>query len=381
MINNGSSIAYNTVTALTATGPVSVLSGPQALTELSPGQAATHTFTVVADPSTPGGTTAGFHVDLGADHNIAGEGDFSVIIGRFAALILDLDPNSHSGPQMQEAFAALDLVTDYRTFFPEDLSIYQSVFTCLGIYYSYHELTAEESLILEDYLEQGGNLYLEGRSVFYSDPQTALQPMFGISPEFTNWKPYDSVFAYSGTFTDGMAFDYDGESPFNNHILQAVDPAFPVLGSLPDSLGVMIAHEGAGYKTIGANIEFGALADGEEPSTKAALMEQMLDFFGDILTDAPETEHHDLQINVWPNPSGQRFNFSFSLPEKSPVRLEVTDLTGRVVLDVSKSSMDKGLHTITIDFPNVEGVPSSGIYLFRLNLPTGNSSGKLLLNR
>jgi hypothetical protein len=382
--NTGSSAAFSLETALASSSEfLTVLTSAQSTLQLGPGETAILPYQVSAGEYTPGGTSADFSVDISAEHDRTGQGAFSTIIGRFAALILDLDPNSHSAPAMMESFAEMDLIADYRTGFPEDLSIYQSVFVCLGIYYSYHELTETEAAVLSGYLATGGNLYLEGRSVWYDDMQTSLQPMFNITAEFTNWYQYDSIFAQNGAFTEGMMFDYSGSNPYNNHIIHPVEPAFLLFGNHPDSLGAMVAHDAGTYKTIGANIEFGALSDGVPPSTKNMLMARILEFFGDILTGTPpeRVQPGPLNVNVYPNPSAGSFRFGFRLEEGSAVKIDIFDLTGRCVSEIPSSYFSPGFHEIDWKAPVSDEALVNGIFFYRLVTSEGSSAGKLLLSR
>ncbi len=382
--NTGSSAAFSLETALTTNnGYITVLMPAQSTLQLDPGETITLPYQVSADESTPGGTTAEFNVSITAEHDRNGMGTFSTIIGQFAALILDLDPNTHSAPAMMEAFADMDLVAEYQTTFPDDFSIYKSVFVCLGIYYSYHELTESEAITLSRYLSEGGNLYLEGRSVWYDDEQTSIQPMFNITSEFTNWYQYDSIFAPGGVFTEGMMFDYSGSNPFNNHILHAAEPAFLLFGNQPDSMGTMVAYDAATYKTVGANMEFGALADGESPSTKAMLMERILEFFGDILTGVPNENpaqgmHH---VSVYPNPSSGNFRFAWTLDHPSQVNLEIYDLSGRMVFRASDKVFSKGYHELEWNVPQDSETMRGGMYFYRISSSGGVQTGKLLLSR
>jgi hypothetical protein len=380
--NSGSSNAFNVEAGLTSPdGYITILSGQQNGGDLGDGENTTLSFYVSADDYTPGGYNASFTVDITSSYNRHGQGNFNSIIGQFSALVLDLDPNNNSAPAVMQSFGDMDLIASYATALPSDLSIYKSVFVSLGIYYSSHELTEAEALILKNYLDDGGKLYMEGRLTWHTDQQTSLHPMFNISTEAVNWYEYDSIYSVSGTFTDGMTFAYDMTQPYNNHFLLAAPPAYELFKALPGSNALMVAYDAGDYKTIGANMEFGGLVDGEYPSTKKELMSQILEFFGDILTgsEEPISSEKNLTIQTYPNPFTGSVNFSFRLHEPSSVKLEVFDMTGRLVQCIFDGFLVAGAHRMTWNLPETFNGSSEGLYFYRFNSGTEIQGGKLIL--
>ncbi len=69
----------------------------------------------------------------------------------------------------------------------------------------------------------------------------------------------------------------------------------------------------------------------------------------------------DLEQN-FPNPFNPSTTITFSVPVDSPVRLTVTDLTGRVVRTLVDSRQSAGTYRVNVDMLNL----SSGVYLYRL---------------
>ena len=381
--NSGSSDAYDVDAALSSPDNyISILTGVQNGGNLADGQSTELSFTVSADGNTPGGYNATFDLDITAAHNRQGQGSFSVIIGQYSALVLDLDPSNNSAPVIMQSFGDMDLIADYSTEIPDDLSIYKSIFLCLGIYYSSHELTEAEALILKNYLEDGGNLYMEGRLTWHTDDQTSLHPMFNISTEAVNWYEYEKIYGMAGTFTEGMEFDYDMTQPYNNHFLHADNPAFAIFSALPDSRALMVAYDEGTYKTIGSNMEFGGLVDGELPSTKKELMSEILGFFGDILTGTEDIDPDErtFSVQTYPNPFSSNIHFIFHLKEESAVRLEIFDMTGKLIDVEEEGILMEGKHELNYYLPEWLQNAGNGIYFYRLICGTEIQGGKLILN-
>lgn len=380
MSNTGSSAAFNVISALSCPGGyISVITQPVLSDELAPGASVELSFTFVAGEDTPGGYSAVFEANIQADYNRSGEGNFTLIIGQYSALILDLEPAQSSGPAILAAFENMDLYAHYLTVFPDDLGLYRSVFLCLGTLFSQHVLTGSQAQLLNAYLDEGGKLYMEGRKTWYEDPQTTLHPRFNIGTEFTNWYVFDTIYGIPGSFTEGMKFDFDANQPYNNYILHAIGSAFPVLNSLPGSRGAMVAHDEGSYKTVGANFEMGALVDGEHPSTKTELVRRILTFFGDIITGTHD--HASLTrkpgLQVFPNPAQVRASFLVTLDRSSQVSLQAYDITGRRVAEIFEGRLPAGTHPLVWN-PTCE--LSSGIYFIRLSSPGGTQTEKLFIN-
>jgi hypothetical protein len=380
--NSGSAGAYNVMTGLSCPDSyITIHSAMQDSGDLDNGESAELTFSVSADAITPGGFNAVFTVDIQADHNRHGQGSIVAVIGQYSALVLDLDPTGNSAPLIMESFNDMDLIAEYATAMPSDLKNYKSVFICLGIYYSCHELTEAEAQVFKNYLEDGGKIYMEGRLTWHLDQQTSLHPMFNITTESTNWFEYESVYGKPGTFTDGMHFGYEMTQPYNNHFLNAEWPAYEVFSLFPDSVGLMIAYDAGDYKTIGSNFEFGGLVDSGNPSTKNELMSRILGFFGDILTEVENDaiSVSNIDIQVYPNPFSGEVSFSFHLDHSSHVILEIYDLTGRLVNKIYEGTMEAGDHRFTWSSPLQENINSGGLYFYRFKAGNEFHGGKLIM--
>lgn len=157
-----------------------------------------------------------------------------------------------------------------------------AVFVPLGIYPNNHTLADAEAEMLKQYLELGGNLYLEGGDTWYFDPQTVLHPMFSIQPVADGTGDLNVITGKAGTFTELMSFNYNGENSWIDHI-DPISPAFTIFSNSSPSYNCAVAYYSGTYKTIGASFEFGGLVDATPPSTKMRLLEEILDFFNVIV--------------------------------------------------------------------------------------------------
>jgi hypothetical protein len=312
---------------------------------------------------------------MSGNMNISGQGQFTTLVGQYSAIIVDLDPNQHSGPVLFETFGNMGLYADYQTQFPGDLETYKSVFLSLGINFSNYVLTSSEASVLADFLDNGGNIYMEGRTTWYDDPQTIVHPMFNVTAVFDNWFVVDTLTGQDETFTEGMKFSFDAVNPYNKYHLEPVVPAYELLRTTENTRGSWVAYDEGTYKTVAASMEFSGLVDGEEPSTKENLLAAILEFFGDILTDIEEAKIVIREnVSVYPNPFIDNVVFSFTLEQRSEIILEVFNLTGQKESTVFEGILPAGNHHLTWQATG----SAPGMYFYSLKTDQGVITGKMI---
>jgi hypothetical protein len=383
--NYGSSEAYNVNVSLACSGSyITVNTGPQDIGNMPEQTTGNAIFSVTVADDTPGGYDALFSVDINADLGISGSGGFNLMVGRFSALVLDLDPYHHSGPAMMDVFDELDMTASYETEFPADLSLYRSIFISLGIMITGHELNFIESAKLGQYLDAGGKIYLEGRRTWYNDTQQPIHDKFNIDVVLDSWFAYDFIAGETGTFTEGMYFEFGSVSPYNDYYLTPEGNAFTIFTSPNPNFGCAVAYDEGSYKTIGCAFEFGDLTDAANPSTKQHLMLEYMNFFNDIITDIPDEKEQNypaLVSDLYPNPFIEQTTISFSLHEDVLVSIAVFDFTGRRVAILVEKNLKAGNHSVQWDGTDDRGNKlNSGIYLFNLRTGSVSTIKKIILH-
>jgi hypothetical protein len=245
------------------------------------------------------------------------------------------------------------------------------VVVCLGIYPNNHVLTDDEGIILKNYLDSGGNVYMEGGDTWYFDPGTPVHPYFHINGTADGSDDLYVVEGETGTLFEGMHFNYIGENQWMDHI-EPTAGSQRILRNYTMNHGVAVACEGNGYMTIGTAFEFGGLVDDVSPSTKEDLLLAMLEFFGieitaigepPIITAVPS----DLELRPnYPNPFNSTTTFSYGLPSRGTVELQVYDINGRLILSRELGTMEAGWHRFQWDgLTNQRHSVASSIYFYR----------------
>jgi len=254
------------------------------------GEDVVQSFNITTDIITPAGYSLDFTFDIEAFGGITAEGMFSLTVGQMPIIIIDLDkPPQNSGPRMKAVIQELGIGVEYTQSWPESIEMYANVFVCLGIYSYNHVLTSSQGEMLADFLDAGGNLYMEGGDTWYYDAATAVHPMFNINKISDGDDDLDILNGQGGSFTEDMMFNYGGD---NNYIdrIAAIDPAFNIFENNNPAYFAGVAYNAGNYRTIGVSFEFGGMANGSGINTRLKLMEKYLNFFGiRKVTEAPGT--------------------------------------------------------------------------------------------
>ncbi len=405
VINEGSSDAYNIEGELTCSDPyVTIVQGQQSYGNITAGSNEQQIFTIYVDISTPAGHAVTFNLLITGDLSVSGSGSFIEVVGQIPVLIIDLDGNTNSGQSMEDAIASNEMVAEYMTSFPADLSLYSSVFLCLGIYSENHVLTSSEGQSLATYLNNGGNLYMEGGDTWYYDSQTAVHNMFGINATDDGSDDLGTINGQTSTFTEGMSFSYSGDNNWIDHI-EASGNAFAIFKNQSPPYGTGVANDAGSYKTIGCSHEFGGLDDGT--STKEELMATYLEFFGFTTTltaffgsntteicENEVVEFYDMStgdVISWEwtfeggSPSGSTFQnpmVMYATAGVYDVTLTVSDgidshsvtLEDYITVNVCTEIKENNIENISI-YPN----PNNGIFTVELGeIPSENVTIKVL---
>ncbi|MCD4745888.1 MAG: PKD domain-containing protein, partial [Bacteroidales bacterium] len=323
--NNGDITAENVIGIIDASSTyITIVNSTANFGNIQQGETADGTYTITADASTPCGQNVMIDLDVSSNNGTyTNHFEMNFVVGQIPVIIVDLDPNTSSGPDMETVIQNLGVSIEYTTSFPTDPDLYSTIFVCLGIYSSNHVLSSSQGQALAGFLNNGGSLYMEGGDTWYFDDQTAVHPMFNINPVADGSDDLGTILGQTGTFTEGMSFIYSGESSWIDRI-NPISPAFMIFKNQSPNYGTGVAYDAGTYKTIGTSHEFGGLNDGTSPSTKEELMAEYLDFLGisttlnasfsSNATDICEGETVDF-IDM---SSGQVISWDWSFPGGNP---------------------------------------------------------------
>jgi len=201
------------------------------------------------------------------------------IIDQIPVFIYEPDSTPLSGGVIRQFLDSRAVPYETGALMPDNCSLYRTIFACLGIYPNNHQLTAAEGQALAQFLDGGGRLYMEGGDTWAFDPATAVHPYFNIDGLSDGTSDAGPIAGATGTFTDGMYFEYQGENSWIDHIAPLGSATAIFLNASPQYING-VAYDAGSYRTVGTSFELGGLVDGSSPSTREELLEQILEYFG-----------------------------------------------------------------------------------------------------
>lgn len=252
---------------------------------LEPGETLEAAFMVTAQPNSPTGHPAVVDFTMGADFEFAAAAQSTFVVGQIPVLIIDLDGNHNSAPVIQTTLTNIGITSEKVTTWPSDISAYQSVFVCLGIYSSNVVLTNDQGTMLADFMTNGGKVYMEGGDTWHYNTPTPAHAFFHISGNGDGSGDLATINGVVGTITEGMSFSYDGDNDYIDRLLPGTGAQVILTNSAP-VYNTAIAFDGGNYKTIGASCEFGGLVDAGDRSVKDSLMTEIINYFGLVNSSA-----------------------------------------------------------------------------------------------
>ncbi len=304
-------------------------SGILAIGEIVPGQKSSIEFEIKASDSIALGSCYPVVITLSAENLVQLIDTIYIRIGKAPALVIDLDKNRVSAPAVWQQIKDLGYLSDYKTVLTNDMDEYQSLFINLGKNSDRHVLSYSEGIVLADYLDQGGNIYIESRTLWRDDLLTVLQPRFNIET-VNKLHVYDTLAGTPGSFTEGMTFTPSGVFA-GFFYMQPLWQAFSLFEG--DGYSCSVANDAGTYKTIGSLFEFAAMIGTNPESTRPKLMQKYLDFFGikRNVIGINEVFSGTGKVEIYPNPVIDKVNICFTMNAGSAVKISIVDMNGNTV--------------------------------------------------
>ncbi len=342
-------------------------------------------FTVAADSLTPVGFEALMKLIYTSQQGYCDSAEFYLKVGVGGDfLVWDPDDNHSSGPKIRQALENAGYRGEYSTSISDYLDMlfaFKAVFVCLGVYPNNYVLSNSsivDSLIA--FLNNGGRLYMEGADTWVYDQQTNLHPYFNINGLQDGQADTYICNGISGTFTNQMSFSYTGENAWMDR-LGVMGGSFEIFRNSSPSYVNGIAYDQGTYQTVGTSFEFGGLADGSPPSTKEALADSIMRFFGitAVQEEIPERKNQVVfsLSQSRPNPFCNTVSFTYGIPlrkgkgypGKQLVSISIFDVTGRRIRTLVHDRKEPGYYTALWDGDDDYGKNvSQGVYFIRLTL-------------
>jgi predicted CXXCH cytochrome family protein len=180
------------------------------------------------------------------------------------------------------------------------------------------------------------------------------------------------------TQPDSVAFDYKRAQTVSDSLAN-------VLGGLLATATTSADSQSLGFLRAKFNYDFYE-ADGSRGVHNTAYAQGLLksaiqnfSLTGVKQEDEPVPSTFVLKQN-YPNPFNPSTIISFSLPGKSMVKVDVYDVTGKLISTLVNESMDRGTYSVTWDGNDSRGARvASGVYLYKMQAGNFISTKKMLM--
>ncbi len=152
----------------------------------------------------------------------------------------------------------------------------------MGFLPSNHSLRFSEDTLLVNYLQDGGNLYLEGGSFFKFDQPRWLREFLRTQGAFDAVQgetPADTISGITGGLMQGLSYFYSGDQTLGENLIP-LEPAVVLFEDDSTGLNFMTALDSGTYKAIATSLEFGGLFSANTLSSKQELARRYLAYFG-----------------------------------------------------------------------------------------------------
>lgn len=314
--------------------------------------------------------------------------NLDLVIGTYHYLVWNPDPTPTSGQTIDSLLTVLGYSGHHYTSLPTtDLGVYQAIIGCCGVYPSRYliEPSGTEAIALEDYINAGGRVYLEGSAVWYIDPYFFSAHdfcnLFGIDGITYSYQDMGPIAGETSTFTQGMSFNYTGDNQYMDHI-NPQGTGFLIFHDTNNAYNCGVANDAAIYQTVGTSFELGGLVDGSGVSTREALVDSIMHFFGINLVGIEENTKSDFttkSLTIYPNPFNHSTSITFNGAANSITTIVIYDATGRIVKNHTGRPDRTTDQFIWDGKDDRENRLAAGIYFVRVQTEINEAWGKIIL--
>ena len=206
------------------------------------------------------------------------------MIGNSKILIVDLDKNTNSMSELnQDLYNVIGANVNYvkSLLSQAEINSYPIVFLSLGVFNDNTVLNNDQQQILINYLENGGNLYLESGSLWFHDHNYGLKDYFSLEGTATeeSWtKGFSEITGVEDSHFESFDFGYDGDNLRIDNITP-VNNAIQLFVNSPVQFGGSVGYHADKYNTIASSFEYGGLVEKNE-GDRQLFAKKILEFFG-----------------------------------------------------------------------------------------------------
>ncbi len=203
-------------------------------------------------------------------------------------------------------------------------------------------LSADETQLMSDYMDQGGNLLLTGQNISTGDMtvSTFIMAYFSvlvladdISTANVYADPQHDFFEVTDRFSIGSELGANNQRSSDSFVIDDGATSmfmYPTEGMA--SCGASVKNDDYSAVLLGFGLEALTHFDEDSDHARGVVIERILDWMGTPVTsidkDKIQTPHSSEIVASYPNPFNPSVNFNIRLPEGAQGSLQILDLRG-----------------------------------------------------
>lgn len=300
-------------------------------------------------------------------------------IGQYPLFVFLRSSSAFSSEVIRNTLNQLSVPYVFGTTLPDSLTDFRAVIACLGGVTTSGSLSTEQAEKLASYLNNGGNLYLEGSTIWAFNRPPLLYEKFSVIGSYLSTSiPATYIDGVEGSFAQGLGFAYANTAvPYLFFEVAPVGNAFALLRPRnTPSVTVMTGLQTAAYKTIASAIEFGYLDSLQINESRKSLMIKLLNFFelGYLVTSSSNDSFAltDLLL-ITPNPASNGLSVEFNGMKDETAALKIVNTAGVVMLD-KPVFVTTGLNSLHLDLDRLP----PGMYILQLTHDSRTNSARFV---
>ncbi len=234
-----------------------------------------------------------------------------------------------------------------------------------------------------DYLDNGGNLYIESVNLGYDYNNTTFFEYFGIKYN-DDGSEEEAAYLTGGEndLTTGLHFNYYGGHDPHFSLDRFETKGSELLFSSDEGHGRMFLMEEDGHKVISSSIVLGAIASGDTLNLKPYLVSEMVNYFLDFnpTTSLKENIADLFSVRNSPNPFTDETRIEYSVKNEGQVSIDIFNVNGQLVKRLTNEKILPGDYSVVWDATNSSGNKvKSGFYFYKINSGDKSQTEKMIL--
>lgn len=278
IVNEGNEPCENVTAHLTLDSPYMELVEDITSAPATIDKGISYSFKAKAGELVPDNHTARMSLSLKGS-NIDTTFHYSVNIGKTGILLIDKSrlEGETSAQVIASKLKDMGISYDITEEMPADISPYNSVWLCAGVYPTNTSMTKEEAEQLADYIAAGGKVYAEGGDLWYAK-KVSLREIFHVNIIEDHGGDLTDITGCMENFNERQFFKYTFEAKYIDNIEPADEYGTPMYMNADPEYVVTIGRKGGaegGGTTIASSVEMGAVL-----SESTEMLQSCLDFLG-----------------------------------------------------------------------------------------------------